>query len=307
MSTTFIVDPILPAERLHLVGGPVGVGKTTFVFQMLNAIAASQPFLDWPTHKIPIAYFAADRSRAENIAMLDRLGLLESLQMEIHPLDELQEIPTLENLLDHSAGHDRLVVVEPLYAFLRDERGRSGNPNDVVCVSNFLLRARRSLLARRNTMIATMHTPKMHGENGYLLEREKITGSAAWSAFASTVITISADDPGNPSDALRKVCIMPRESRAIQMEFVLDDAGRFTQAKILDAMTEDKFGPAFTLLDGQLEVYPHDAEFERLTVMGWCLLFKLAPVTGDRWIRRSVREQKIERVRRGVYRRATVQ
>src|SRR5438445_332753 len=58
----YIIEGIMPAGQVHLLAGPSGGGKTTLVFQMMEAIAKGEEFLGHKCKAVPQAYISCDRN-----------------------------------------------------------------------------------------------------------------------------------------------------------------------------------------------------------------------------------------------------
>ena len=130
----FLVEKIFPTKRVHLIAGPVGAGKSTYIYQMGKSILDGITFLNNPTHnRGKIVYLAADRTRREAIATLRRMGFLALLPrikwLFVNEIRQRGIIPFLETIIEQNCAPGDMLIVEPFQFFLRDDKNRAGDPN----------------------------------------------------------------------------------------------------------------------------------------------------------------------------------
>src|SRR4051812_25576556 len=58
----YLVDKLLPKYQLHLIGGPSGAGKTTWLFQQIEEWRNGRDVLGHKSNPEPFVYVACDRS-----------------------------------------------------------------------------------------------------------------------------------------------------------------------------------------------------------------------------------------------------
>ena len=76
----FLIDGILPANEVHLLGVSSGSGKTTFTFQVFLAQwQKGEPLFGHQSNPVPYVYVSLDRSRSSVTRTLERLGLVEEI------------------------------------------------------------------------------------------------------------------------------------------------------------------------------------------------------------------------------------
>lgn len=239
ISSDYLVQDLLRWRSVNLVGGPVGAGKSTLIFQLAQACAAGVPFLGFQTQRIRIAYVPLDRDRVETLETLNRLHVpLGSL--DIFPIDEIPNVhlalPTLESLISKYCSTYPLVIVEPLDYLLRDPQGRTGNPNDKMQVFQFLLKARKTLAAHQSVLLGSMHTTKFHNDSSRaVITRERIAGTTAWTANCSTVILVDPVEPGDDTNPFRTVTFLLRNAPNLVLDARLDEgSGRLDLVVVPD-------------------------------------------------------------------------
>ena len=293
----FLVDRIFPTRRLHIIAAPVGIGKTTFLFQLCRSLLDGTDFLEEKTRRAPgILYLSADRTRREAYATLRRMGCLDLIPrmswMFVH--ENTSDVEAyLENLIEKHTVPGQLMIVEPLTHFLRDGQNKMGNPNDYLHVSHFLGRIKKYIERHDITMICSLHSAKSKGDMVYAAMREKVLGSAAWGGMTNTIVFIEPTDADDPASPYRTIHIMPRDIRAFSLEYMQE-----TEHGLLIPVPVAK--PFKSELDKCLDNHPDDT-FTIEHVHEWQMRANVSWPTVERWLRQKIQDGYIERVQRGVF------
>ena len=294
----FLVDRIFPTKRLHILAAPVGVGKTTLLFQLCCSLLENGTFLGRPAHRREgIVYLAADRTRRETYATLRRMNMLELIpQIKWLFTDEMATpgMNFLELLLEQHTRAGQLFIVEPLLYFLRDGNNKMGNPNDYLHVSHFIGKLKRSIEKVGVTMLCSLHSAKVKGTEGYAAMREKVLGSNAWGGTTNTVIFVEPRDPEDSSSPYRKIHVMPRDSQA----FVLDYMQESAHGLLIPAEAPKPFK---NKLQEQFDAYEGEA-FTIADAIQWADTAAIARKTLERWLNQKIQDGYVERLERGTYR-----
>lgn len=264
-SQEWIVDQIFPAGAMHLIGGPSGVGKTTWLFQMLYEWEQSLPlFGEYASHPVPWVYISCDRSIREMEQTLLRMGL-QDWRFECYALEELIynkaaarcDPPEFARHVLDKFKFAKLVVIEGLQAVMPDHsKARSQNKQELLWALE-----QRLVLARDNrTVIATTHSPKETAGIAASVSRDdrsKFLGTQGFIGSCSTMISLEKK-PDTLQDA-RIVHVMGRNFKDIQLHYSMDRDGRFVlENKGTDAVpseTDEKVQFA-TWCQSQPEPFP---------------------------------------------------
>ena len=226
----WIVDKIFPAGAMHLIGGPSGVGKTTWLLQMLHEWEQGlKLFGEYQSHPVPWVYISNDRAMRETTLTLERLGYSD-WEFEAHALEEL--------IYDKATGkckspdfavdilkrfpYAQLVVIEGLQAVMPDtSKTRSQNKQELL----WALEQRYILAESNRTIIATTHNPKINQAGAATNdERSKFLGSQGFIGSCSTMIGF---EKSTTDENKRNVTVMGRNFKDMRMLYSLDDNGRF--------------------------------------------------------------------------------
>ncbi len=239
----YLVESLLRVHSINIIGGAVGAGKSTVIWQLIEALGKGGKFFGYSCRKSRVAYLCLDRDREETMETLDRLQFLGLDSVDIFPVDELKsihlEIPKIESLIKLYCPKYSLLVLEPLDYLLKDPSGRSGNPNDKMQVFQFLLRARAELRHHSSCILGSMHTTKSSPDKRYTIARERISGSAAWTANSSTSILVENSDPGDQTSPFRTLTFMLRNAPDMVIQARVDPGtGRLVEVAVPDEYLE---------------------------------------------------------------------
>lgn len=221
-SEKFVVDGILPRNLVHLIAAPVGTGKTTLFMQQIHAMQNGLEFLGRKAYRSRIVYITADRGKMETASTCERLGLT-GLEIVLVSLKDMRgKVPTLESLIAANCQRGDLVIVEPLNFFLRDYNGRVGDINNFGHVSHFLLGIGREAEDRQITIEGSLHSSKAKQGSEYMVAREKVIGSIAWTAFTATTIVLEPANPTVCDDPGRTIHVLPRDMRPFTLNYTVE-------------------------------------------------------------------------------------
>lgn len=229
-SQEWIVDTIFPAGAMHLIGGPSGVGKTTWLFQMLYQWDQGLPlFGEYRSNPVPWVYISCDRSMRETTQTLARLGY-SHWKFEAYALEDLIydsktkkcKLPDFTSDVLERFPYAKLIVVEGLQAVMPDNsKARSQNKTELL----WALEQRFILGAGNRTVIATTHNPKINqlgtANND---ERSKFLGSQGFIGSCSTMIGFEKHAQ-NPQH--RNVTVMGRNFGDMHLQYSIGDHGEY--------------------------------------------------------------------------------
>jgi hypothetical protein len=223
----WIVDPIFPAGVMHLIGGPSGHGKTTWLLQMLWEWEQGLPMLGkYKSNPCPWVYVCCDRSLRETTETLQRLGY-NNWQFEAYGLEDLLpqsggkvKAPDLTEHIFKRFPDVELFVIEGLQALMPDiQKGRSQNKQELL----WALDLRLVLGPQNKTIIATTHSPKVAAAGTVDQDaRSKFLGSQGFIGTCSTMVGIERD--AKVQDTINAK-IMGRNFADIDLKYTRDSRG----------------------------------------------------------------------------------
>lgn len=289
----FIIDTLIPKQCVHLIAGSSGVGKSTLLLQMMEAIAAGESFLDRQTFKPDrILYVSTDRTGDSLKLTLDRVGLPQVLtDIKYHSILSRQNL-NLEYLHSQVVGHYQkghtLVFIEAIARMMQ------GSLNDYNNVADFLTALALFCRNHNCTIIGSLHATKARERDLIYNVRERLLGSVGWSAFCETIFFLEPADPKDPTNPARQLWVVPRNSQPEQFDFVFNEQGRLDR-------TADQV--ADFLFREDLEAVGVGGEFTTETIRQWAENRNLSFKSAQRYISHCIDIVTVERIRKGVYRR----
>lgn len=207
----FLIQDILPANEVHLLGGSSGSGKTTLVFQVLADWQRGKPIFGHESRPVPYCYVSLDRSRSSVNRTLQRLGLQSDITRLVCQEDIAEDSVTVSTVMKDALRRfpdGKLVVIEG-FQLLAGDQG-----NKYTSVARALKSAARLCSSRKLTILGICHSPKMRLDEGFQHPREMLLGSVSWGAYSDTVITLNLDE----LTGIIKATIMPRNAASEQHE-----------------------------------------------------------------------------------------
>ncbi len=293
----FLVDEIFPTRRIHIISGPVGVGKSTLEYQLIRACLDNSQFLGKQTHnEAGVVFLSADRTRRESHATLRRMGMLDLVPRIkwIFPQElRSKKDAFLETMIVEHTKPGQVLFVEPLAYFLRDGNNRMGNTTDYGHVSHFLSNVKHYVEENNITLICSLHPAKTKGADGYAAIREKVLGSTSWAGFTDTVLFLDPTDPGDPKCPYRTLYVLTRNHGCFSLDYMQEP-----EHGLLVPVTMTK--PFKSALDIALAEWATE-EFTLRDVEEWQARAEVSWKTAERWLTQKSNDGYVERIARGKY------
>lgn len=221
----WLVDAILPAGELHIVGGPSGAGKTTWLLQFLTEWSAGKPIFGYDSHPTTFAYISLDRGERSFRRTLRRCGLDPDEFPYVCGLRSSKPIVSFEDILTmvtprFGKAQNPLLVIEGITTLL---------PTKAKSIDyNTMFRFFANISAYCNelgiTIIGVMHSPKMKETEMYLNPRQRLLHSVAIGGVVETIILVEPDHR-HPIDKKRIITVLPRNTSEQEFHMVLDEHG----------------------------------------------------------------------------------
>ena len=286
---SYLVDTLLPARRIHLIVGPAGCGKTRFLIPMIDEWRNNKEVLGFASHPLPFGYLACDRSAESSRETISQMGY-DPKSFNIRSMmdnDEALEPLAIERLFPSDL---KVIFVEAFAALVMD-----GKLNDYHSILKFYRQCYKVIRRRNLTIIGSIHTPKAWEGEELIHAREKALGSVAWAACADTIIVVQPAEPKSHTCTRRILTIMPRNAPSFDLHMDFDDKGRL-------CVPQEDLAAEF-LLEMELAKLPIGEAIETTRFLEIGRKHNIPVRTVERWLSKSVDTGKLERVRKGVYRR----
>ncbi len=221
LKSEYLIESILPAGEVHLLGGPSGSGKTRLLFDTLLDWEQGKDVFGYKSHPVNWVYVATDRSIESVHRTLASMGISKE-RLKIIPAFGKDEKTFCQIMTAISDIEAELAVIEAFGKFV-EPPGRSRQVDQFLSACSAATSNRKE---HRNglTIIGVVESPKMKPSEKYELPRQRISGAASWGHFSDTVILVEPSDFKNATNTQRTVTICPRNSK----ELVL--AGGFSES-----------------------------------------------------------------------------
>lgn len=213
-----IIEGIAPAREVHLVGGPSGGGKTTWLLKLMRQWERGEDIFGHKSSGGKFVYISGDRSIDGMKRTLERVGEdPDAFPLYVIPatLSSASGTMILSNAISKHPDAD-VFVFEGLQSFVPD-----GKSNDYRVVAKFLKELAEHCQKHNVTLIGVVHSPKMKPDAIYKSPRERVMGSVAWGAYADMICLIEPCKPEKTSTvATRNLWILPRNGK--DEHYILD-------------------------------------------------------------------------------------
>jgi hypothetical protein len=294
---------IIPARGITLLTGAPNVGKTALLAGLAQRFRDNQPIFGHQPTKLPaIGIIIADRSWEDGAAdWFERAGFsdIRHYCMADDPFFNPKQLRRKFDRTDKWAEFvDRLklppcslLLTDPISLFL------GGNLNDYDSCAVACHEIRLAIRQRDLSLIATAHTAKIKADirARYLRAQDQILGSTALLGFSDTQMYLAS--PEETGRSTYTFAWAPHQAPPETFDLVRTSTGLFepvkasarssgTQQRVLDLIPLD--GGTLTLKE----------------ITDLALSYPLSEKTVRRDLNQLQAEGKVERLTRGVYRRA---
>lgn len=217
-----LIDKLLPASRIHLIGGNSNAGKTRFLLPMLLEWQAGMPILGLESNPVPWAYVVGDRLLVE--------AHDTCRAMAIDP-DRIPMIPAFgeknkrwESVINEAAKRKiGFLVWEGFSDFCRGEKKKDVREY----LSSLAAYCHSSDFFNNSlTILGVMEAPKLKSHERYDDPRQRISGLASWGYHASSVLVVEAARPLDMECPDRILHCSLKNTTSFSVAGSFDDNGR---------------------------------------------------------------------------------
>lgn len=291
MSREYLIDPILPCNEIHLIGGPSGAGKTTWLFQMLCDWQAGKAILGFESHPCAWKYLSADRSMATTQETLRRVNA-KVFDDQIHSLIETHSEVSVDSVLRWCDKHFKGGGLLILDGFLSLTPG--GRINDYDTVKGFLTNFRNEMAKRHITVLGSVHSTKVRENDLILNPRQRVAGTVAWAGFSETIFIIEPASYKKEEESHHRILhILPRNAAEFQLRLQFDGRG---------ILVEQAADVENTVMLAKLLKLAPGTALSSETLQEWGKAEGISRRSIFRWIDEAMRAGQLERVSKGQYR-----
>ncbi len=283
----FLIDGILPANEVHLLGGSSGSGKTTLIFQTLAEWQDGNPVFGHESHPVAYSYLSLDRSRSSVTRTLQRLELDQVITRVLCQEEFLGVANTVTEVVKTAIRlhpDSRFFIIEGFQTLVGDASNKYSQ------VSSLLRKTAELCSKYKITILGIAHSPKMKSDESFQHSRELILGSVAWGAYSDTIVTVQLDEgAGNIT-----VKILPRNAASESFHYVFGNNG------VLVPLENTKPREAMAL---RIEAHGAGSIIHRSEILQWAVAYKTSERTGDRVIADCLKNKVLTAIDVGIYER----
>lgn len=287
----WIVEEILPAREIHLIGGPSGGGKTTWLLQMIMAWIESKPIFGYPSHPKDFAYISCDRSEAGARRTFERVHIPPNFPFVSGIELGLNSVESIADYVCKRAPTIRVLFVEGFAALAP----ASKSSHDYSATARWLSSTMKLSSSRDLTFFGSVHSPKMREKERYANPRQRILSSVAWAAFTETIILVELVNEED-ENSLRRITLLPRNVPAQSFEMAFKDG-------LLVPATPQQLDSVSAMLMGQyIGRFRPDDIFTTAQAVEYGETKNLSKSTVMRWLQAAVECQILYKIGHGRYR-----
>lgn len=281
-----LIDGILPANAVHLLGGSPGAGKTRFAFGLIDQWQRGQAFLSHRSYPVPYTFVSLDRPRASVEETLETMGLRD-IVTRLVCLNELPKERTFNAIISKVSDlypDSEMTFIEGFQLFAGDFINRYRPVSDLLTgASSFCERHKR-------TIMGVCHASKIKKGSEFVKGRDRIGGTVAWSAFSETIIIVDADE----ETKIRTIDIYPRNAPEERHEMMMVHGGS------LIACPKEKGERLYLFITTTSE----GSLITRQQLLELAEAWQIGTATVDRTVKRCVDENFLEPTDQGTYKRS---
>ena len=202
-------DGLFPLGDISLVGGASGVGKTTWIFEMLHKQKQGNEVLGHRTFHRTFQVLAYDRGRNAFTRTMRRLKLLPT-DIPTTPLPLAFGTKAVQNIINQIEKMNpipQIVFIEGLDMLIDDANKKS-------VVSPFMRQLQEVAEHFHIALICSVGAPKSKRGEEYAAKRDHISGSEAWGRNCETVVVLEFSSEDDGTAPQRELTILPRNAKA---------------------------------------------------------------------------------------------
>jgi len=208
----FIVEKILPSNRVHLIAGISSAGKSRFAIPAFIMWDAGLPVLGLKSTPVRWCVVCGDRPESDTQDMLQTIGFRPS-DVDIIPAFGKRQRPMYEVMSEIEKRNAQFVFWEGFDLLVRNPN----NPHEV----KEMLSSITAYCEDGLTVLGTVGVAKLKPHETYQNPRQLVAGSSIWERATSTNLVIVPTHPNDieNGERLMYVCLKNSPSFAVVGDF----------------------------------------------------------------------------------------
>lgn len=296
------IEGIIPFGTLTIFAGAPGVGKTAMLAEWCRRWRDGQTICGKATHApTGFYYIAADRQWKSHQLWFDAAGFgdiphysiaddptfdLTRLKSPQHAHDCL--LRALDKLKPQPGGHVIVDPVSPLFI--------GGDPNRARDVAASLLQQSRICQTHLVNLTCSAHFGKQKSDprEQYTRPQDRIAGSGAFAGFSDTQIYLI--DPVPPDQPYHILGWTPRHAKPEEFHYTRNDQGLFVPYGLYEELDR---------LEAVLLAIPDTPTTTPMIIQLITATTGYSSAQAERYLSSLVKQGRVTKIRRGLYKRAT--
>lgn len=221
----FLIDSILPANRVHVITGPSRAGASTLGLQMLDDWRRGEDIFGYKSHPAPFCYAACNLPLGDLRAHMRSLGIPTN---GTFPHFSLVGSRKSDKRSFHNVFTMAMERVPDLSLLFIDSLSSlcPGRITEDRVVDDFIDAMSTECQESNITILSSLRSSKARTGEGYLSPHERIIGSGAFCSATSTKFIIEPLKPSDPENPNRVLWLLPRVGKPRRLFYAFNDDGR---------------------------------------------------------------------------------
>lgn len=212
-------DGWFPRGDVHLIGGPSGGTKSTFMIDLLMQQANKTVFLGHETFGLSFLTLMADRGDKAQLRTMERMNL-DPNKYPVNRLPSCWGDAAVHSILNRIEERESI----PAVVFVEGLDGLVENASKMEIITPFLDGLQQIAEHYHISLIGSVGSPKMRIGEGYVAQRDKIFGSVQWARKTETIATLQYAEGDDTSDK-RVLVVLPRNAPSEKFFLKIDRLG----------------------------------------------------------------------------------
>jgi hypothetical protein len=272
----WVVDDIIPSEEVHLICGPSGAGKTTWLMQWLKQWHKGEveSFFGHKVNPQPFCYVSVERRQRAVQRKLKRLGIdPETFPWIASSISN--RLSSLDKVISEARRKYPDTTVLFIDGFAYFAPGPKPGKTEYKVVGEFLINCGHICEEKGLTIFAIVHSPKMKADEMYTNPRQRVLGSVSWGAIVDCIMILEPQITETKQvTPLRNFLLLPREApdEIYEMTF---ETGRLELIKedtlqaVMDAWLRDQVADDWEFMKSDAIDFGEDRGYCKRSVERW--------------------------------------
>lgn len=212
----YLIDLILPCNKIHLLAGISSAGKTRWAIPSLMMFDAAMPVLGLKSHPVPWCMVCRDRPLSDAQDSITRMGF---------NVDDVKIIPAFGAYRKPDyLIFEEIKKIGAKFVFWEGFDFMVKNPSSHGEVENFL-NGIAAYCDEGLTILGTVGVAKLKPHETYENPRQLIAGSTVWERVTSTNMIVQPIDPLDIGDPRRLLHVSLKNDKSFVVAGKFDDNG----------------------------------------------------------------------------------